>query len=71
MSIDLMVDAHVHSNFSDGRDHPATNVAIALGRGLKNRTGRPCARRYNMAPRVQFYREAPQPSVTNPGYLWG
>jgi predicted metal-dependent phosphoesterase TrpH len=35
MSIDLMVDAHVHSNFSDGRDHPATNVAIALGRGLK------------------------------------
>mgnify|MGYP001024468632 FL=1 len=35
MSIDLTVDAHVHSNFSDGRDHPATNVAVALGRGLK------------------------------------
>lgn len=34
MSLDLTVDAHVHSTFSDGRDRPGTNVARASALGL-------------------------------------
>ncbi|MEM7091792.1 MAG: PHP domain-containing protein [Actinomycetota bacterium] len=32
----LLVDAHVHSTFSDGRDAPETNVAVAEERGLRS-----------------------------------
>ena len=34
MIMDLAVDAHVHSTVSDGRDDPATNVAVAVSRDL-------------------------------------
>ncbi len=34
MTLDLLVDAHVHSTFSDGRDQPGANVATAAERGL-------------------------------------